>query len=91
MYHFTKQVLRLDGYVTALTARRTKRLPDFATEDAVLRADFTADRTDFFAAATFPLFLAGFLAADFDRAGLRAMESSSQWLPRKTLVESPGA
>ena len=82
------------SYVTALTARLTKRLLDLATEDAVLRADFTTDRTDFFAAATFPLLLAGFLAAvfcDLDRAGLRAMESSSQWLPRKTLVEGPGA
>ena len=79
-------------YVTAFTARLTRRLPDLATEDTVLRADFTADLTDFFAAATFPLFLAGFLATVFfDRASLRAMESSSQWLPWKTLVESPGA
>ena len=82
-------------YVTALTARLTKRLPDFATDDAVLPADFTTDRTVFFAAAILPLlddFLAGFLAAtffDFDRAGLRAMESSSQWLPRKTLCRKP--
>jgi hypothetical protein len=79
--------------VTARTARRTNRLPDFATEDAVLPADFTADRTVFFTvAATF--FLVGFLAGvflDFDPAGLRAMESSSQWLSRKHILESPGA
>ena len=67
------------------------RLPDFAAEDAVLRADFTAERRVFFAAAI--LLLLGFLAADFDfdLAGLRAMESSSQWLPKKHIVESPGA
>ena len=65
-------------------------MPDFATEDAVLQTDFIADLTDFFAAATFPLLLAGFLApVFFDRAGLRAMESSSQWFPR--IIESPGA
>ena len=69
-------------YVTAFTARFTKRFPDLATEDAVLRADFTADRTVFFAEDDF---LAGFF--DVDRAGLRAMDRSSQWL----LVESPSA
>ena len=73
-----------------LTTRLIKRLPDFATEDAVVRADFTAERTDFFATAIFVLL--GFLAAvvfDFDRAGLRAMESSCQWLSGKTNCRKP--
>ena len=72
-------------YVTVRTARRTNRLPDFATEDTALRADLTADCTVFFTVAA-DFFLAGFL--DFDTAGLRAMESSSGCLGN-TLWKAP--
>jgi hypothetical protein len=68
-------------------------LPDFATEEAVFRADFTTDWTDFFAPVILLLWenflAAGFLAAVFFAVGLRSMDSSSQWLPRKTRSRKP--